>query len=79
MARGDIPVMDFNKLNIDTEDFITEIEAHPSIWDSSNEEYANKIVKKNSWETIITKFIPNFKDSSSSEKNNIGKFINILF
>ncbi|KAK2587681.1 hypothetical protein KPH14_003798 [Odynerus spinipes] len=58
--------------NINTEDFISEIEARPAIWELSSDDYTNKITKKNAWEEVIKKFCPDFERKSSAEKNNIA-------
>lgn len=73
--------------NINTEDFISEIELRPAIWELSSDDYTNKITKKNAWEEVIRKFCPEFERKSNAEKNNIGKFfsfqnifkVNIVF
>ncbi|KAF5307378.1 hypothetical protein FQR65_LT07095 [Abscondita terminalis] len=62
--------MDFANVNVD--DFITEIEKEPSIWNSAIEEYSNKIIKKNSWERVILKFVEDFSEKCASEKSKIG-------
>lgn len=62
--------------NINTEDFISEIELRPAIWELSSDDYTNKITKKNAWEEVIRKFCPEFERKSNAEKNNIGKFFN---
>lgn len=58
--------------NINTEDFISEIEARPAIWELSSDDYTNKITKKNAWDEVIKKFCPEFDKKSNAEKNNIA-------
>ncbi|XP_046830030.1 uncharacterized protein LOC124429164 [Vespa crabro] len=58
--------------NINTEDFISEIELRPAIWELSSDDYTNKITKKNAWEEVIRKFCPEFERKSNAEKNNIA-------
>ncbi|XP_043486093.1 uncharacterized protein LOC122513715 [Polistes fuscatus] len=58
--------------NINTEEFISEIEARPAIWELSSDDYTNKVTKKNAWEEVITKFCPEFERTSSPERNNIA-------
>lgn len=58
--------------NINTEEFIAEIEARPAIWELSSDDYTNKVTKKNAWEEVITKFCPEFERTSSPERNNIA-------
>ena len=54
-------------MEVNTEDFISEIENEPAIWNSSIDEYSNKIEKKAAWERVITKFYP-----ESFGKNSLG-------
>ena len=42
---------------INTEYLIHEVEKHPAVWDSSNEQYSNKNEKRNAWSEIIMHFI----------------------
>lgn len=63
---------------INTEDFISEVESRPAIWDIKTDDYSNKVVKTNAWQEIITKFVPDFNEKSMDEKNRIGK-LHVLF
>ncbi|KAJ4451751.1 hypothetical protein ANN_03222 [Periplaneta americana] len=47
---------------INTEDFISEIESRPAIWDVKSDNYSNKVVKTNAWQEIIAKFVPDFNE-----------------
>lgn len=58
----------------DTEQFITEIELQPAIWDSNKEIYNNKVEKSKAWDTVCYKLFPNYPDKSPNEKNEIGNF-----
>jgi hypothetical protein len=42
---------------INTEDFISEIESRPVIWDVNSDGHSNKVVKTNAWQEIIAKFV----------------------
>lgn len=57
------------------ERFIAAVEQFPAIWDTSSNNYSNKITKKNSWELLIVKFCPNFAERTNVEKANIGEFL----
>ncbi|XP_046388640.1 uncharacterized protein LOC124166791 [Ischnura elegans] len=57
------------KLN--TEDFISEIEKHPCIWNCAVEEYSNKHVKLSAWNGILCTFIHDFEERELSEKNTL--------
>ncbi|XP_015188015.1 PREDICTED: uncharacterized protein LOC107072525 isoform X2 [Polistes dominula] len=58
--------------NINIEEFISQIEARPAIWELSSDDYNKKAAKKYAWEEVITKFYPQFERTSSSERNNIA-------
>lgn len=60
------------------EDFISEIENWSAIWDLKHGDYNSKNAKRNAWETVISKFVPNFIDMSEAEKKVIGKY-NIVY
>lgn len=60
---------------VNTDDFIAAVEQFPAIWDTSSNNYSNKITKKNSWELLIVKFCPNFAERTNVEKANIGEFL----
>ncbi|KAG8250857.1 hypothetical protein J6590_093220 [Homalodisca vitripennis] len=57
---------------VNTEDFITAVEGHPSIWDVSCDDYSNKHVKLNAWNEIITSFIEDFDERPLDEKNTLS-------
>jgi len=52
--------------NVNTEDFISEIQKCPAIWDSTSDEYSDKIKKRNAWEDVVRKFCAGFAGFSSS-------------
>jgi hypothetical protein len=56
--------------NIDTEEFIVEVESRPVIWNSALKEYSNKQARRQTWEEIVEKF---GAELSKEEKNEIGK------
>lgn len=66
----------------DTDLFITEVESHPALWDSRSADYSNRIEKRKAWEELCEKFIEDFGNKSSEEKNTECKYliylINIL-
>ncbi|KAJ8891230.1 hypothetical protein PR048_010745 [Dryococelus australis] len=39
-------------INGNTEDFVSEIEKYPVIWDRTSDEYSNKTAKRNAWEAV---------------------------
>ena len=59
--------------NINTENFISEVEKYPALWDSSSDGYSNKNERKNAWNEVILHFIPDFEGKSPAEKNDLGK------
>ena len=58
---------------VNTEDLIHEVEKRPAVWDSSSEDYCNKVERRNAWNDIILHFIPGYENKSSAEKNEIGE------
>ncbi|XP_072375515.1 uncharacterized protein [Diabrotica undecimpunctata] len=50
-----------------TDKFIDEIQKRPAIWDMTNSEYSNKIIKKNAWEEIVLIFCHN-EDTDEKKK-----------
>ncbi|GBN20792.1 hypothetical protein AVEN_146051-1, partial [Araneus ventricosus] len=54
---------------INTEDFILEVERKPAIWDFRIEAYSNKIEKPNSWSDILKNSIPEFEEKPVGEQN----------
>ncbi|KAK5641555.1 hypothetical protein RI129_010102 [Pyrocoelia pectoralis] len=64
-------------VDVDTEDFIAEIEQFPDIWDTSSNDYGNNVIKKNSWEQVILKFCPDFGDKPTVEKTTTVIFFTI--
>jgi hypothetical protein len=54
--------------SINTEKFISEIEAQPALWNTASEQYSNKISKRNAWEEVISTFDPYFKEKTTGEK-----------
>ncbi|XP_046985972.1 uncharacterized protein LOC124555970 [Schistocerca americana] len=57
---------------INREDFISEAESRPAIWDVKSDDYSNKVVETNAWQEIITKFVPDFNEKSTDEKEWVG-------
>ncbi|XP_049816568.1 uncharacterized protein LOC126263518 [Schistocerca nitens] len=60
---------------INTEDFISEVESRPVIWDMKSDDYSNKVMKMKAWQEIITKFVPDFDEKSIDERNKIGTIL----
>ncbi|KAF9413719.1 hypothetical protein HW555_008165 [Spodoptera exigua] len=56
--------------NFDTELFIDEIEKRPAIWDLESPDYANRILKRRSWEELVLIFSD--KDDSEEKKKDLG-------
>ncbi|XP_047106469.1 uncharacterized protein LOC124775685 [Schistocerca piceifrons] len=57
---------------MNTEDFISEVESRPVIWDMKSDDYSNKVMKMKAWQEIITKFVPDFDEKSIDERSKIG-------
>lgn len=59
--------------NLNVEDFISAIEGHPAIWDSSIPEYSDTIKTEKAWIEICTQFDAEFNSRETKEKNMLGK------
>jgi len=59
--------------NANTDDFISEIENWPAIWNHQHDDYCNKNAKRNAWEVVISKFVSEFNNMSEAGKKLIGK------
>ncbi|KAL4718065.1 hypothetical protein ACJJTC_011810 [Scirpophaga incertulas] len=55
--------------DINTEEFINEIEIRPAIWNSKSDKYSNRTETRNAWEGICEKFIEDFQNKTTGEKN----------
>ncbi|XP_077282953.1 uncharacterized protein LOC143908966 [Arctopsyche grandis] len=55
--------------SIDIDEFISEIEERPSIWDFRSNVYSDRLAKAKSWEEICLKFVPHFQEKNLNEKN----------
>lgn len=64
--------------DLNTEDFINEIELQPAVWDSKCDKYSNRLEKKKAWDVLCEKFITDFKTKKAAEKNTAGTTINSL-
>src|SRR5258705_10145560 len=70
-------VRSVDKINV--EDLITEIEAHPAIWDSSLAEYSDNVATERAWIEVCSRFDPDFAGRDAKEKNLLGKYRLIVF
>ncbi|XP_045110392.1 uncharacterized protein LOC123504133 [Portunus trituberculatus] len=59
----------------DTQLLISEIERLPCLWDSSAEDYKNKIKKTKAWIKVYISLCPDYEDKTSAEKQQIGREI----
>lgn len=60
--------------NFDTDAFISDIKIHECIWNYRSELYSDRIGKNNAWVAICGKYVENFHEKTTSDKNKIGKF-----
>jgi hypothetical protein len=56
----------------DTEQFIVEVQRRPALWDSSTDDYSNRVIRKKSWNELCELFIPNFNSKTGPEKSAVG-------
>lgn len=64
---------------VSTDLLIDEIEKRVAIWNINSKEYANKIIKRRSWEELVLIFCNN--NDSEEKKKNLGKlqsYLNII-
>ncbi|KAL4718840.1 hypothetical protein ACJJTC_014070 [Scirpophaga incertulas] len=61
--------------DINTEEFINEIEIRPAIWNSKSDKYSNRTETRNAWEGICEKFIEDFQNKTTGEKNSAGNYL----
>jgi hypothetical protein len=59
---------------INAEDFISEVESRPVIWDVTSDDYSDKVVKTDAWQEIVAKFVR----SRNSECTGNERFLFIL-
>lgn len=64
--------------DFDTELFIGEVQRRPALWDSSTDDYSNRVIKKNSWNELCELFIPNFNIKTGPEKSAAGMLLYYL-
>ena len=60
--------------DLNTEEFIREIESLPSIWNMESSEYSDRNLRKLAWETLVNKFGGNVVETAA-EKNAIVVFL----
>ncbi|XP_045464159.1 uncharacterized protein LOC123673618 [Harmonia axyridis] len=56
-------------IDFDMEEFISEIERYPAIWDMRSDLHSNRLEKSRAWEKVCLKFIDGYENKSSNEKN----------
>lgn len=66
--------MDVLKTLFDTDKFISSIQARPSLWDTSVEEYSNKTIKQAHWVEVAKDMNNYFEQMPSASQNEYGKF-----
>lgn len=63
--------------NIDTEQFIIEIESRQALWDTSSQDYSDRDLKKKCWEDIVYLF--GGGELTEGEKKVLGKCSKLCF
>ncbi|XP_076054585.1 uncharacterized protein LOC143033254 [Oratosquilla oratoria] len=56
-----------------TEEFISEVEKRPALWDPSKEEYKNKNKKEEAWSEVCRSTYQNYEEKTEEEKKQIVK------
>lgn len=62
----------FKMARLDIDRFISEIEQRPVIWDTRNDEYTNKLLKRKAWNELCNIFVPDFNGMDSAMKKKAG-------
>jgi hypothetical protein len=57
-----------NFVSLDTDKLIIEIERNLSLWDTSRSDYANKILKQDSWNNVCRVFKERFDSMDAMQK-----------
>lgn len=60
--------------NLNTDDFISSIEEHPALWNSSIPDYSDNVMKEKAWSDVCLKVDPEFETRNGSEKNLLCKY-----
>ena len=59
-------------------DFISEIEARPAIWNHTDSMYNNQACKRAAWDSLIRKYYPDFDERPSMEQTLICKSSSLI-
>jgi len=60
---------------LDTDKFIIKIEKRKELWDISSTNYANKIIKQNSWIDVCPIFCEKYDEMPTIEQNEMSKYL----
>jgi len=60
---------------LDTDKFIIEIKKQKELWDISSTNYANKIIKQNSWIDVCRIFCEKYDEMPTNEKKEMCKYL----
>lgn len=68
ISKMGIELEDFDEVN-----FLALVEARPSIWDVSNDQYAKREILHEMWNDIGRIMIPNFDNYTKEKKSELRK------
>lgn len=58
-------------MDFDTEAFIFEVQSRPALWDATNEDYNNRLVRQRRWEEMVERF--GGEEISEEEKKELSE------
>lgn len=61
-------------MSLDTDKFIIEIEKRVELWDTASPNYANKIIKQNSWLEICRLFHEGYDSMATNQQKEVCKY-----
>lgn len=79
VASNSIFRIKLNNMPLDIEMFISEIEKRSAIYNTKLKEYSDKNLKKKLWIELCEKFVENWNDLTTSDKEEKSKFFFSFF
>lgn len=59
--------------DVDVDLFISSVQEHRCLWDTSDETYKDKFIKQEAWKSICEIVYVDYKEKNSTEKSKLGK------
>nr|XP_034824358.1 uncharacterized protein LOC117982161 [Maniola hyperantus] len=58
--------------DVDVDLFISSVQEHRCLWDTSDETYKDKFIKQEAWKSICEIVYVDYKEKNSTEKSKLG-------